>query len=59
MIGVNEPIKRLPMEDNYEECPFGPERLEDEELFSSEVVGEDVDLMLVDCLLREAFGKQR
>ena len=47
------------MEDNYEECPFGPERLEDEELFSSEVVGEDVYLMLVDCLLREAFGKQR
>ena len=47
------------MDDNYEECPFGAERLEDEELLSSEVVGDDVDLLLVDCLLREAFGNQR
>lgn len=47
------------MDDNYEECQFGAEELEDEELFSREVVGDDVDLMLVDCLLREAFGNQR
>lgn len=43
------------MDNSYEESGLSPERLDDEELFSKECVKEDDDLMLVDCLLREAY----
>ena len=45
------------MNDQYEECGWTSEKLADEELFIREVLREDTDLMLVDCLLREAFRR--
>ena len=45
------------MNDQYEECGWTYEKLADEELFIREVIREDTDLMLVDCLLREAFRR--
>lgn len=45
------------MNDDYTERGLTDDKLEDEEMFSKEVVREDTDLMLVDCLLREAFCK--
>ena len=45
------------MNDQYEECGWTSEKLADEELFIREVIREDTDLMLVDCLLREAFRR--
>ena len=45
------------MDESYNEYGFNAERLADEELFSKEV-GEDNDLILVDCLLREALNKK-
>ena len=47
------------MDESYNEYGFNAERLADEELFSKEVVGEDNDLILVDCLLREALNKKK
>ncbi|MDD3107811.1 MAG: hypothetical protein PHV49_01175 [Alistipes sp.] len=47
------------MSQEYDENGLNAERLlEDEMLFSKEVVGDDDDLMLVDCLLREALSKK-
>ena len=46
------------MDESYNEYGFNAERRADEELFSKEVVGEDNDLILVDCLLREALNKK-
>lgn len=46
------------MDESYNEYGFNAERLADEELFSKEVVGEDNDLILVDCLLREALNQK-
>ena len=43
------------MNDQYEECGWTSEKLADEELFIREVIREDTDLMLVDCLLSAAF----
>ena len=45
------------MNDQYEECGWTSEKLADEELLIREVIREDTDLMLVDCLLREAFRR--
>ena len=45
------------MNDQYEECGWTSEKLADEEFFIREVIREDTDLMLVDCLLREAFRR--
>lgn len=48
----------MPMDLDYNQCGFSAERIEDEELFEREVVGEDDDLMVVDYLLRMALTNQ-
>lgn len=45
------------MNDQYEECGWTSEKLADEELFIREVIREDTDLMLVDCLAQRGFQK--
>lgn len=46
------------MDNSYNESNFDTEQVDNELLFAREVVKEDDDLMLVDCLLREALSKK-
>lgn len=46
------------MNDCYtEKLLVGTDKLDDEDLFRSRVVGDDLDLIRIDALLRTAFGE--
>lgn len=47
------------MENMYEDCMFNEKPLfDDDAILMRSVIGSDYELLVIDCMLREAFSKE-